>query len=913
MSNMFFSLNDQDRATVRTAIAFLDGKLSSRDTLEWALNLSPNELIKRTAINELLTNREGSKLKEPWISAWRLIEESWKNPIRTNISSTDVYQIQERLKSGDRSSSIINSIVGLVAPEIKVEKRTRETSTPSNSKRTRPRLDNLLYASLSSPALVDISILRIDEISDTEFLTRLINALDATVQKGMDIAKQIGWDGEKRLWRLGILHRVEYMPKANEGEKRDEDEFHEGIGPSVKLLHATLQQLSTIDTSTASRFLQQWTIANDPIHIRLWASLSRNCNIAPIANIEEAFLSLSETRFWDLHNFPEIAELRAVRFSEFSKDAQSSIIRRIKKGPPASQWGNNAPSQEVKSARRYWTVRELRRIELAKGVLPVAAQSWLNENLDQFPDLKQMNSLDEGFLSSPTAYWVKPNPDDKFDLLTGDVRLHALENALSSPRGGWADDPAERAGDWIRTEQNTSKLVQDFQSTAESIGNFPLVLSRFSWAHGSESIRNAKEETEDLKREGNQIITLLLNLTDNSAHQAIEGLSHWLSTWRKLVVASPELISIWRKFWPIAVKETNSVVESSEEIELNLVAQSDSGREPMDLDTLNTAAGRLVSVFLEACPNLEKTKGNPFEINEPLNEIRESLVMAPGRAGLIAKHRLIESLSYFLKADENWTRKHLLATLGNNDSSAVALWRAIARRIQSKAVLNIIGDQVVGRVTDQRLGRETRKSLLSSLVVEALHSFLDIRDAAVSYSSIQQAIRSVEDEVRASAAQIVQRFLVEMVKNRESEESTLKVEIIFRDAVLPFLQKVWPQERSLTTPGVSSAFAHLPAAAGTAFPEAVDAIEGFLVPFSCWSLLDFGFRDRPDGSPQLHLGRDRKKASAALRLFDATIGSIEGAVVPMELSDALEQIRQAAPELAALPAFRRLATLARRR
>ena len=77
---------------------------------------------------------------------------------------------------------------------------------------------------------------------------------------------------------------------------------------------------------------------------------------------------------------------------------------------------------------------------------------------------------------------------------------------------------------------------------------------------------------------------------------------------------------------------------------------------------------------------------------------------------------------------------------------------------------------------------------------------------------------------------------------------------IFRAAAKPFLQHVWPKERSLATPGIAKAFADLPATSGSAFAEAVDAIERFLVPFDCWSPLDYRLygdenehvRDGPD-------------------------------------------------------------------
>jgi hypothetical protein len=135
-------------------------------------------------------------------------------------------------------------------------------------------------------------------------------------------------------------------------------------------------------------------------------------------------------------------------------------------------------------------------------------------------------------------------------------------------------------------------------------------------------------------------------------------------------------------------------------------------------------------------------------------------------------------------------------------------------------------------------------------------------------------------------------------------------ESLFSDAALPFLQQVWPQERSLATPGVARAFAHLPAACGEAFADAVYAIDRFLVPFDCWSMLDYGFYEEEHG--ELSQIDTLEKAKALLLLLDRTIDIAEGAVVPMDLGNALERVRTVAPELAATPRYRRLATLTRR-
>ena len=140
---------------------------------------------------------------------------------------------------------------------------------------------------------------------------------------------------------------------------------------------------------------------------------------------------------------------------------------------------------------------------------------------------------------------------------------------------------------------------------------------------------------------------------------------------------------------------------------------------------------------------------------------------------------------------------------------------------------------------------------------------------------------------------------------------------VFRSAVRPFLQQAWPQERSLGTPGVSQELSGLPAVAGDAFVEAVGEVERFLTPFDCWSMLDYGFYDNGETGDEItpQLGTmidDEPNARALLRLLDRTIGDAQNAVVPHDLSLALERIESVAPKLAKESAFRRLSAAARR-
>ena len=279
---------------------------------------------------------------------------------------------------------------------------------------------------------------------------------------------------------------------------------------------------------------------------------------------------------------------------------------------------------------------------------------------------------------------------------------------------------------------------------------------------------------------------------------------------------------------------------------------------------------------------------------------------------------MIQDLPYFWSSDHNWTKEHLIAPLFADDDASLDLWDAIARRTYySPDVLKLIGDEMAKRATDKRIRRATRRRLVFNLVVKSLHAFREAREPAVPNPRIQQMLRSLDDEHRATAAGAIQRYVRDNSQKRANNQTPPTAAELFQSAAAPFLRKVWPQERSLATPGVSGALAKLPATSGETFVDAVGAIERFLVPFDGWSMLEYGLYDKDDRKRKqeerkLSIINDEVKARALLRLLDLTVGTSEAAVIPLDLTDALDQIQCVAETLVDSPVFRRLSTAARR-
>lgn len=905
-------LDTQDRETFRTVIAFLNKRLAEQGTIDWALKLEPGQRIERIAVEDLLTGPGARDLPEPWASAWRLIEESWSTPPSEGRNGTAIYGIQQRLRAGDRSGAAVAAIVDLVAPRLKVEPidawRWNYTKKPRKPK----TVEHILSAGLTSGDLIDLNVLELVKINDVVFLKSLANALEAAVNHGLNIARRLGWNDSRSFTGLGFLYRVYYTQLTKRGGADGEpDAYHHGISPSVKLLHAVAARISELDVAVARSFARRWRLDGSPVHLRLWAAMSRNAQITPVEEVSTFVTALGQDRFWDVHGFPEIAELRAVRFSDFNAEAQNVIAARIQKGPPRGHWPKKVNAAEVKSARLFWSLRELRRIEVGGGALLERANMWLEARRAGFAELAEM-TIDDGFPGGVTVTRREAKPDAKFDTVSGIERLKALEAALRAGRLGWDDDPAERANDWINQQGNADNLIGDFETTNNGGDDFPKVWNRFGWAHRPRQQDGDAAQDAKLGGEAGRVLGLLHQLSDATFLSAIEGISAWLDTWEKLAIKLPLVLPIWLRLWPIAVEVTNQSPEKDEDEDLIVTAPAvDDDREPMDLDTLNTPAGKLVGVFLAACPSL-RPGAQAFPANSMERQMRDIVIVAEGRSGLIAKHRLIEALPYFLRADPDWARKHLITPLHKDDGAALALWRAVARRTHFNKVLESIGAAMAERANDRRLGRETRRRLVFSLVIEALHAFREGRAPAVPNQRIQQMLRTLDDEVRASAANGIQVFVQDLSSKPPPDQFISTRDGLFRTSVAPFLREVWPQERSLATPGVSGALADLPATSGEAFAEAVDTIARFLVPFACWSMLDYGLYGDEGEAKELAIITDEAKARALLKLLDLTVGSSEGAVVPHDLTDALDQISKVDPPLAATAAFRRLATAARR-
>ena len=196
-----------------------------------------------------------------------------------------------------------------------------------------------------------------------------------------------------------------------------------------------------------------------------------------------------------------------------------------------------------------------------------------------------------------------------------------------------------------------------------------------------------------------------------------------------------------------------------------------------------------------------------------------------------------------------------------------------------------------------------RSRLAERLILPVAIALRGGTDLPVSLVETEQILRLGGPQIRTVCARALTRF----VADAKAPEET------FTSGVLPILARGWPRDRSVQSSEVADAFAALPAAANTAFSEAVAALGDYLMPFDVWSLWEYRLYVREDGGGrELKFPRTQAESRSMLTLLDRTIGEEEGAVIPHDLDVALTAMTARWSGAVKDRRFARLAALARR-
>jgi hypothetical protein len=237
-------------------------------------------------------------------------------------------------------------------------------------------------------------------------------------------------------------------------------------------------------------------------------------------------------------------------------------------------------------------------------------------------------------------------------------------------------------------------------------------------------------------------------------------------------------------------------------------------------DALNAPVGKLVDLLMSdpAKDGLKPGSGFPCGWTSRLDDLL-------GLPGNMRRHALVMlgyQINWLFTIDPTWTGRQLLPHVSDDGPDGDALWDGIlwSGTLPPKSLFWALKEPMLARATMGR--RRSESAILASFLLAGWGS-----DAA----SGKSLVTDVElREVLIRSDTVCHRLLWQL------EQWCAKPDSYWRDKVLPFFRQVWPKQRALHTPAISSSLANFALASGDLMPAVVDLILPRLVPIRDTSL-----------------------------------------------------------------------------
>jgi len=873
---------EAERIAAQCVLTFTRTRLEEDATITWARRLPMTDRPSRRALRRLLFRRATREepLAEPWYTAWQLIQETWRSSahVAPDAARTATFEIRRRLERGDRSLALAEKIAEFARPGVVLDDPWQWQGAGREDSAKPTSWNQLFRAELRTADVGELRSVDLGGVEQADFLSHLIRSLEAVVDRGIALASWIHGKEDFDVPGLSGHQRVYFV---GSGPDHSMEDVARGIAPSVRLLHASVERLAEVDPKAASKLVRRWLRMGGFVRRRLWAALARNEQLVTPTELQDVLLGSEDREFWLVDRYPELAEVRALRFRDFEPKTQDALLLRLRSGPRGSPCPE-VDADPLDAWRRLRTaVREVRRIKEAAGTLPAEVEEWTDAKSAELADLEhEAGAAGDGSMGTEEV-----QPNRALNGYRGRALLAELDRQLAA-EGLFHQGPATT---WLETELAT--VLAEMTEQADRGLDFPHLRKALAQRRLPPGDDGSDPAVRDAAATAAELLRLVERLDDATLQAAVSQIVQWWSRWAALMPASGQAHRAWLRIWPHAAA---------------LVKAQPSGM-PFDSEMANTPAGDLGRIAWQFARHLGEEKR--LSDDPDFGRILAAISNAPGRAKPLGLAYMVCRISWFLRIDQSWAERQLVPVLKERSEDSILLWDAFCRLGLTWGIPKVLAGramEIAERTEQPRLSTWSRQRLISSLVVDALASFLrDDRRPVVETVQLQQLLRRLDGEMRRVCALELWRRL----RNRRGKSPG--PEEFFRKAAAPFLAQVWPQERDLVSRGVGHFMAGIPAASRGEFVAAVDAVERFLLRGSVTSHI--GFHGEEDGRPLLAIIIDtEEKAAALLRLLHLTVGYGEDAVTPMGLDELLARVRKVAPPLVQRPEFAHLMTLVQR-
>jgi hypothetical protein len=238
-------------------------------------------------------------------------------------------------------------------------------------------------------------------------------------------------------------------------------------------------------------------------------------------------------------------------------------------------------------------------------------------------------------------------------------------------------------------------------------------------------------------------------------------------------------------------------------------------------DALNAPVGKLFNLLMKdpAKNGLEAGAGFPRHWTGRLDD----LLALPGDMRRHALVMLGFQLDWLCTIDPVWTEQQLLPHVGDDGPDGDALWDGMlwAARVPSTPLYLALKEALLARATKAQ--RRNEKTIVAGFFLAGWGREAARGERLVTDTELREVLIQAEDEFRQQLLWQLQQWCA-------------KPDSSWRERIIPFFRQVWPKQRALHTPAMSSYLANFALASGDLMPAVVELILPRLVPVRNTSL-----------------------------------------------------------------------------
>ncbi|MGO7242878.1 SIR2 family protein [Rhizobium ruizarguesonis] len=568
--------------------------------------------------------------------------------------------------------------------------------------------------------------------------------------------------------------------RPDDGQKLGGDSY--GLtGPLIRFTHL-MEALEASDEEAARREVGVWETHSGLVfeRLRIWAA--GRPGLTSIEYAEHVFAALDDEKFWLSDHERDLLFGIRDRWAEMSAEARTSIEERL-----------------LRSSIPHFTAKEREEVRENTAMVRLNTLHWFAENGVSFSfnlETERARLLEAApgwredfadYTAQPRSSGVRSVTTDRDPASILDVPASTLLPIELPERRG--RDFTERDPFAGYSRDRPARAVMALHSAMRRNVDT-------AWHYWSTFLRSTSE-TKTSQRLNSVAVALILKLSPEEIAKLWYPLVEWLS--KRIAQFEARGIGEFDAIW-------DKVVEAAS---LKPSGYKQTPKRDWSFESLNSIAGRLVMALMDA------------GLSEGQNEIPAiwitrltKVLELPGDHARHALYHVARQTIWFNHYQPAWMESYVLSKAVAAGPDADAFWSGFSRmaRVPDPVLLKQLKPTMLARVGS---GGRLEKNLLACLLSgwgSKEH------DQIVTDAELRDLLILGSDEVRLGVLHSLGDWAAQNAK--------------WREMLVPFVTKVWPKQRTLETPQMSSAFFRFASKFPDRFAEIVNIVSRRLVTLS---------------------------------------------------------------------------------